>query len=226
VTDAARADEYAEYLERTGARECRATPGNRGVYVLRRIKQHRAEFTFISLWESFDAIRRFAERIMRKPTTTRKTATSSSSSSPSSTITKSSPELSLDPADAGGWEELRLLGHRMVDEMLEYLRTVRERPVWRPVPAEVRERLSGAVPRKPTPVGDVYEEFKRDVLPYPTGNIHPRFWGGDRDRHAGRDARRYAGLRHESAGRRIRRRSGSRRESGHRLARRAARTAC
>jgi glutamate/tyrosine decarboxylase-like PLP-dependent enzyme len=23
----------------------------------------------------------------------------------------------------------------------------------------------------------VYEEFKRDVLPYPTGNIHPRFWG-------------------------------------------------
>src|SRR6266567_5148219 len=60
VTDAARADEYAAYLERTGARECRATPGNRGVYVLRRIKQDRAEFTFISLWDSFDAIRRFA----------------------------------------------------------------------------------------------------------------------------------------------------------------------
>src|SRR5882762_4370274 len=117
------------------------------------------------------------ERIMRKPTTTRKTATSSSSSSPSSTTTKFSPELSLDPADAGGWEELRLLGHRMVDEMLEYLRTVRERPVWRPVPADVRERLSGAAPREPTPVGDVYEQFKRDVLPYPTGNIHPRFWG-------------------------------------------------
>src|SRR6058998_152356 len=60
VTAAARADEYADYLERTGARECRATPGNRGVYVLRRIKQNRAEFTFISLWESVDAIRRSA----------------------------------------------------------------------------------------------------------------------------------------------------------------------
>ena len=60
VTAAARADEYADYLERTGARECRATPGNRGVYVLRRIKQDRAEFTFISLWDSFEAIRRFA----------------------------------------------------------------------------------------------------------------------------------------------------------------------
>lgn len=60
ATDAARADEYTEYLERTGARECRATPGNRGVFVLRRIKHERAEFTFISLWESLDAIRRFA----------------------------------------------------------------------------------------------------------------------------------------------------------------------
>ena len=28
--------------------------------MLRRIKQDRAEFTFISLWDSFEAIRRFA----------------------------------------------------------------------------------------------------------------------------------------------------------------------
>ena len=87
------------------------------------------------------------------------------------------PEISLDPADARGWEELRLLGHKMVDEMLEYLRTARERPVWRPVPADVRQRLSGPAPREPTAAAAVYEEFKRDVLPYPTGNIHPRFWG-------------------------------------------------
>src|SRR5882762_4478095 len=117
------------------------------------------------------------ERTMRKRTTTQKTATSSSSSNPSSTITRSSPEISLDPRDAREWGELRQLGHRMVDEMLEYLRTARERPVWRPVPAEVRERLSGAAPREPTAAAKVYEEFKRDVLPYPTGNIHPRFWG-------------------------------------------------
>ena len=95
-----------------------------------------------------------------------------------STTTRSSPELSLDPQSARDWEALRQLGHRMVDEMLEYLRTVRERPVWRPVPADVRKRLSGAPPpRSPADPADVYEEFKRDVLPYPTGNIHPRFWG-------------------------------------------------
>ena len=61
--------------------------------------------------------------------------------------------------------------------MLDYLRTARERPVWRPVPADVRARLSAPVPREPTPAEHVYEEFKRDVLPYPTGNTHPRFWG-------------------------------------------------
>jgi heme-degrading monooxygenase HmoA len=60
VTSAARAAEYADYLDRTGVRDCRATPGNRGVYVLRRIQNDRAEFTFVSLWESLDAIRRFA----------------------------------------------------------------------------------------------------------------------------------------------------------------------
>ena len=87
------------------------------------------------------------------------------------------PEISLDPADERGWEALRRLGHQMVDEMLAHLRTVRERPVWRPVPAEVRQRLSGPAPREPTAAAAVYEEFKRDVLPYPTGNIHPRFWG-------------------------------------------------
>src|SRR5260370_6642818 len=117
------------------------------------------------------------ERTMRKRTTTRKTATSSSSSNRSSTITRSSPEISLDPQSAREWGELRQLGHRMVDEMLEYLRTARQRAVWRPVPPEVRERLSGPAPREPTAAAKVYQEFKRDVLPHPTGNIHPRFWG-------------------------------------------------
>jgi heme-degrading monooxygenase HmoA len=59
-TEPAQADEYTAYLERTGVRECRETPGNRGVFVLRRVASNRADFTFISLWESFDAIRRFA----------------------------------------------------------------------------------------------------------------------------------------------------------------------
>jgi heme-degrading monooxygenase HmoA len=55
-----RGDAYAAYLDRTGVRDCRATPGNRGVLVLRHDAADRTEFVFISLWESMDAIRGFA----------------------------------------------------------------------------------------------------------------------------------------------------------------------
>jgi glutamate/tyrosine decarboxylase-like PLP-dependent enzyme len=82
-------------------------------------------------------------------------------------------EQTLDPAD---WEALRALGHRMVDDMLDHLRTVRDRPVWQPVPAAVKERLRAPAPVDPQDAGRIYEEFKRDVLPYGLGNIHPRFW--------------------------------------------------
>jgi len=87
------------------------------------------------------------------------------------------PELTLDPTNAREWDELRTLGHRMVDDMLDYLRTVRERAAWRPVPDDVRANLDEPLPRGPTPASAVYEQFQRDVLPYPTGNVHPRFWG-------------------------------------------------
>jgi len=86
-------------------------------------------------------------------------------------------EHTLDPVGQKEWDELRTLGHRMLDDMLDYLRTVRERAAWRPVPPDVRRRLAEPVPHGPTPAETVYEQFTRDVLPYPTGNVHPRFWG-------------------------------------------------
>jgi len=82
--------------------------------------------------------------------------------------------MSLDPTD---WAAVRAVGRRMVDDMLDYQETVRERPPWRPVPAEVKARLDEPVPLEGAPLAEVYESFRRDVLPYPTGNIHPRFWG-------------------------------------------------
>jgi len=57
---AADADTYHAYLRRTGVADLRATPGNRGVYVLRRVEGADAHFVLISLWESRDAIRAFA----------------------------------------------------------------------------------------------------------------------------------------------------------------------
>lgn len=60
VTPAAKADAYVEFLHQTGVQDYRATPGNRGVFMLRRIQGDRAEFTLITLWDSVEAIRRFA----------------------------------------------------------------------------------------------------------------------------------------------------------------------
>jgi heme-degrading monooxygenase HmoA len=60
VTAAAKADEYMEYLQHTGIPDYRATTGNLGVYVLRRIEEDRADFQLISLWESFAAVKAFA----------------------------------------------------------------------------------------------------------------------------------------------------------------------
>jgi heme-degrading monooxygenase HmoA len=54
------ADEFADYVMQTGVKGVQATEGNHGVYVLKHVDEERAEFLFISLWESFDAIRRFA----------------------------------------------------------------------------------------------------------------------------------------------------------------------
>ena len=59
-TPADKADAYLSFLERTGLAEYRATEGNRGVLALRRVQDDVAEFTLITLWESMDAIRRFA----------------------------------------------------------------------------------------------------------------------------------------------------------------------
>jgi heme-degrading monooxygenase HmoA len=60
ATAAADAEAYVAYLHRTGFAEYRKTPGNLGVLALRRVADGRAEFLLLTLWESEDAIRRFA----------------------------------------------------------------------------------------------------------------------------------------------------------------------
>jgi heme-degrading monooxygenase HmoA len=60
VTPRAKADDYHEYLQRTGVKDSEATPGNQGVYILRRDSGDETEFLFISLWDSLDVIRGFA----------------------------------------------------------------------------------------------------------------------------------------------------------------------
>jgi heme-degrading monooxygenase HmoA len=60
VTRESDKDIYFEYLQQTGLKEYASIPGNRGVWVLRRVHDGEAEFTLISLWDSLDAIKAFA----------------------------------------------------------------------------------------------------------------------------------------------------------------------
>ena len=83
-------------------------------------------------------------------------------------------EETLDPQD---WEAMRALGQRMVDDMMTYLEAVRERPVWKPIPDEVKARFREPLPLDPQDPEHIYEQFLQHVLPHPMGNIHPRFWG-------------------------------------------------
>lgn len=80
----------------------------------------------------------------------------------------------LDPDD---WTALRGQGHRMLDDLFDYLQGIRMRPVWRPITPDARARVRyplNAAPQDPTVV---HQRFMADVLPYALGNVHPGFMG-------------------------------------------------
>lgn len=87
---------------------------------------------------------------------------------------RNSKKETLDPEN---WETTRDLAHRMVDEAVDHLEQVRERPVWRPMPDNVRAKFQSGLPEDPTSLDQVYAEYRETVGAYPMGNIHPRFWG-------------------------------------------------
>ena len=81
---------------------------------------------------------------------------------------------SLDPPD---WPDFRAQSHRMLDDMLDYVEFIRERPVWQPIPDETRSRFQDALPTQPGSLEQAHHSFMNDVLPYAVGNVHPRFMG-------------------------------------------------
>ncbi|MHB1301105.1 MAG: pyridoxal phosphate-dependent decarboxylase family protein [Burkholderiales bacterium] len=80
----------------------------------------------------------------------------------------------LDPVD---WDEFRIEAHHMLDDMIDYIEHIRERPVWQPIPGEVRDLFREALPARPSALASVHETFMRAVLPYAAGNVHPGFMG-------------------------------------------------
>ena len=53
-------DDYAHYMRETGVAGYARTPGNRGVWMLRRDRDGRTEFVMFTLWDSLEAVKAFA----------------------------------------------------------------------------------------------------------------------------------------------------------------------
>lgn len=80
----------------------------------------------------------------------------------------------LDPSN---WDDIRAQGHRMLDDMMDYLERIRERPVWQPIPSQTRALFREPLPHQPSDLAAAHDIFMHDILPYSIGNAHPGFMG-------------------------------------------------
>ncbi len=85
-----------------------------------------------------------------------------------------SPNTSLDPTD---WRALRQQGHRMLDDMFDYMENIRQRPVWQPIAPEQRQAFREPLPRSAIPLEQAHARYMTEVLPFASANSHPRFVG-------------------------------------------------
>lgn len=83
-----------------------------------------------------------------------------------------SKDLTLDPQD---WDGMRALGHQMIDDLMDYWQEIREKPVWRPIPEEVKDFFDSPIPAKGQAPEEVYSDFQRFIFPYNKGNVHPSY---------------------------------------------------
>jgi glutamate/tyrosine decarboxylase-like PLP-dependent enzyme len=81
---------------------------------------------------------------------------------------------SLDPTD---WTAFRAQAHAALDACIDHLSTVAAGPVWRPVPETVKAHFNAPIPRSGMPLEALLAECVTAVMPYATGNLHPRFFG-------------------------------------------------
>ena len=75
-------------------------------------------------------------------------------------------------------DELRRLGYRAVDLMVEHLAGLRDGPVFQPMtPDERLAMLEQPLPAGPTSPDAILAQIEGQVLAHPMGNGHPRFFG-------------------------------------------------
>jgi aromatic-L-amino-acid decarboxylase len=82
-------------------------------------------------------------------------------------------EETLDPED---WDEFTNLGHQMLEDMVQYLKTIRDQTITLP-----DEKIMADIYAPLTDEGEgeeeVYQVFKQSILPHLVANTKPTFWG-------------------------------------------------
>jgi aromatic-L-amino-acid/L-tryptophan decarboxylase len=86
-------------------------------------------------------------------------------------------EETLDPRTPQEWEEARRAGYRLVDQMIAQHQGLAEAPCWQRPPAEALAAMRRAPDAEGEGTAAALATAERAMLPYGTGNLHPRFWG-------------------------------------------------
>ena len=82
-------------------------------------------------------------------------------------------ETSLDPND---WAQWAKLGELVIRDMAGHVSTIADRPVWKDIPETTKAWFKRPLPLHPEALESIYSEVKEHVVPYTTGNCHPRYW--------------------------------------------------
>lgn len=80
----------------------------------------------------------------------------------------------LDPSD---WPAFRAQAHAMLDDMLDYAEQLRERPVWQPIPPQIKAGFHESLPQHGKELNALHQRFMQEIVPYSIGNAHPGFMG-------------------------------------------------
>jgi len=86
-------------------------------------------------------------------------------------------EESLDPEN---WDELRALGHKMLDDMIDYQRDSAKTEIGLKLINEIEKASKDIcipLPEKGEGEQKVFEVYQRSIKPYEGSTLHPRFWG-------------------------------------------------
>jgi glutamate/tyrosine decarboxylase-like PLP-dependent enzyme len=83
----------------------------------------------------------------------------------------------IDNLDPDDWQNFRSVGHDALSLMIDFIQTVRERPVWQQAPTEVIEQFQQPLPLTSQDLRTVLADFESLIMPYATGNLHPLFLG-------------------------------------------------